>query len=499
VKIKISVKTLRKILVGTTIINYLLLGTFIFLLLSATTVNNYTVFLLSVPAYVLSRSWLLLVGLFGFEGLLLVYYWMKIKQGVPVEEKETDTQLTLGDNAAFDNLATLLSHDYDESTAVEPSSVHDEDRLSENEIEQQIRQFSERVISAAGQEQETPTAEEDPFEDLEADFEFDRLWEEAIDHVKLAGKKKASGEQRVNKRDDRETSVEQPAKRAANQPTQKKSAKHKTTDRSSSQRTQERPSGKPSINRPLKDQSNRAYSTNPPGTAATSQKNPSIIKEEHKQLYNEIAMNNWIYERKADRERVGQYKIALDETRFREKNLEYLFEGNILFKLDVPFPSGAFNIFTLFAEEDKKIIRTYLARQCSKQKLALKQKTIAFQNYQDFSLRQQRWRFDLYIPDVLLGLILTSNFLLLDSGTNKTALTLAAREQIKALLAACQLQFDTKELTAMIITDTVAHAALLEKHLHRQGFGQAAVLAFGHQQFPQQFEQFLHKTMLSTN
>ncbi|MHA1557442.1 MAG: hypothetical protein ACTSPM_10975, partial [Candidatus Heimdallarchaeota archaeon] len=78
-KFQLSKSTLKKLLTGTTIINYFVLITYVFLLISASSFSSHFVFLLSIPAYVLSRSWLLIVGLFGFEILLITYYWYKNK------------------------------------------------------------------------------------------------------------------------------------------------------------------------------------------------------------------------------------------------------------------------------------------------------------------------------------------------------------------------------------------------------------------------------------
>ena len=88
-KLKISNNLLRKIIIGTTIFNCLLLVAYVCLLISATLFENYVIFIISIPAYIISDSWLLIIGLFGFESLLLLYYWIRNKNEVIKETEPT--------------------------------------------------------------------------------------------------------------------------------------------------------------------------------------------------------------------------------------------------------------------------------------------------------------------------------------------------------------------------------------------------------------------------
>ena len=107
-KFSLSIRTLKKILIGTTVINYIILVAYVFLVISVSFFESYAVFLLSLPAYVLSKSWLLVLGFFGFEGCLLLYYWYKNKNTVQSENLVETSQIIL-DEDVFSTDSELFS------------------------------------------------------------------------------------------------------------------------------------------------------------------------------------------------------------------------------------------------------------------------------------------------------------------------------------------------------------------------------------------------------
>ncbi|MHA1211612.1 MAG: hypothetical protein ACTSSH_04035 [Candidatus Heimdallarchaeota archaeon] len=453
-KLKIKTVTLRKLLIGTTVFNVILLITYGFLLVSATIIENYTIFMLSIPAYLFSNSWLLMLGLFGFEGLLLLYYWVKTRK---TSREETEV--------GQENAEALFDIDI---LAEENETLHQDSSQTETESGGEALEESITNLLPENQEENTireifnsPQSQDETT--IQAELEFDRLWEEAIDHIKGAVTKKKAGESL----DVSESDLLQPENHESEL---SKSITEIFTEKS-----------EPILS------SNEEFSRAviPKSKIKNKQRvgNPSIIKEQHREFYNEIALNNWIYKDNSDRERVGLYKIALDETRFREKDLSYLIEANIIHKLTIPFPSGSFTIYSLYEGEDKKIIKNYLAKFCKRNNLKLTQKSIAFVNYADLGLERKNWRFDFYINNSFVGLIWISNFLIEDKQTKTYTIAYNNRKELKALLATSQIDFSSTTKTALIITDYKRNAKVIEQHIEKQGFGQAQILALGEKNF----------------
>ncbi|MEA2071100.1 MAG: hypothetical protein U9O98_07395, partial [Asgard group archaeon] len=105
-KFALNRKTTKKILIGSAIFNYVLLVTYICLLLSTFLEKNYLLFIIGIPAYILSENWLLLIGIFGFEVCLILYWFVREKK---IQQK---SQTTFSDNSlesftALDNEINL--------------------------------------------------------------------------------------------------------------------------------------------------------------------------------------------------------------------------------------------------------------------------------------------------------------------------------------------------------------------------------------------------------
>lgn len=186
-KIKFSRSVLRKILIGTTIFNCILLVTYVFLLISATFIENYTIFMLSIPAYVFSKSWLLILGLFGFEVCLIIYYWYKSKNDTTLENKSDNEQ-------AIDILFNeeLIQEEEPKEQLIEINNV---ESIKPEEIIEYSNLNSEINVSQFDEES-LEINENDPIL-IHAEEEFDHLWKEAIDHVKNANTKKKLGNQLI--------------------------------------------------------------------------------------------------------------------------------------------------------------------------------------------------------------------------------------------------------------------------------------------------------------
>ena len=199
-----------------------------------------------------------------------------------------------------------------------------------------------------------------------------------------------------------------------------------------------------------------------------------------------IALNNWIYKNATDRESFGVHKTSLDESKYREKDIEYLIEAGVLYKLLVPYPEGSFVVYSIYEAEDKKIIRSYLSKICKKQNLRLNQKTISLENYQEFGLEKKNWRFDFQISSEIYGLIWTSNYLIEDSQTKSYSLAFTNKSEIKAILAAIQTS-NGKEKTAVIITDYAENTQEILNYLETKGYGSPYIIPVGESNFVANF------------
>jgi len=449
-KFSLSIRTLKKILIGTTVINYVILVAYVFLIVSITFFESYAVFLLSLPAYVLSKSWLLVLGFFGFEGCLLLYYWYKNKNSIQAESLEEIPQILL-DEDVFSDESELFSET--------ENSISDYTIEEIEKPEEEVMHDIDEMIPI-----QTP-AEQDNSELIEAEMEFDRLWEEAIDHVKSAYKKKAGESVSV---------------------TTKANEKNVSNQKLASNPSRNDTIGSIVDKKHQSNKASRAIITKSKLKRKKNVGNISLIKDQHREFYNEIALNNWIYQRNSDRERVGLYKISLDETRFREKEFRYLIDAGILHKILIPFPSGSFVIYSLYEGQDEKVIKNYLAKLCKRNGLSFTQKSIAFVNYSDLGLDRKNWRFDFHINNSVVGIIWLSNFLIEDDQTRTVSLAYQQKKELKALLATAQINHSNKNMTAIIITDYNYNKEIIEKYIENIEFGQATIFAVGEKSFETQ-------------
>ncbi|NHJ40663.1 MAG: hypothetical protein FK731_11570 [Asgard group archaeon] len=455
-KIKLSQSILRKILIGTIVFNSILLVTYVFLLISATLIENYTIFLLSIPAYIFSKSWLLILGLFGFEVCLIVYYWYKSKNRTSLESNSDNEQSI---DILFDE--ELIQEEpieqFNDIIDVESSSLEEITEYSNLSSEIEIPQYDNQIIE---------TNEENSIL-IKAEEEFDQLWKEAIDHVKKANNKKKAGESVDIIENDSKIKIEKESKKIKN-----------------------------SLRKFDLQNSSRAVISKSKIKQKKNLGNYSVIKNEHKEFYNELAINNWIYKNSLDRERVGLYKIALDETRFRENDILYLIENGIIFKIIIPFPSDPFIVYSIYESEDKKIICNYLAKFCKQNNLKFNQKSIAFVNYSELGLERKNWRFDFYINNSIVGLIWVSNFLIEDTLGNNFSIAYNNKKSLKALLAASQIHLSDKKLIGMIIIDYNFNARIVKSYIDQLGYGQLQILAIGEKNFENKLLK-LSKTQIS--
>ncbi|MHA1187315.1 MAG: hypothetical protein ACTSXA_12230 [Candidatus Heimdallarchaeota archaeon] len=451
-KFSLSNKTLKKILIGTTVVNYILLIAYGFLLISALLFENYAIFMLSLPAYVLSRSWILIVGLFGFEILLLIYYRYKEKKSP--DAKESD--IAEIDSIMNDNLV-VIQENLDDQQEIEFTNTYEELSIDEmiedtNKTPPSINIPITNISRMTNQEKK------------QAELDFDKLWEEAIDHVQSASDKKKDGEQ-LNL-DAGDKTLE-----GFFHPINKRKSTTKTVK--SKQRSGDH------IDPRKKEHALVRKLTGSKG-------NPSVLQPNHRELFNEIALNNWIYKNVADREKFGVHKTSLDESKYREKDIEYLIEAGVLYKLLVPFPKGSFVVYSIYETEDKKIVRSYLTKICKKRNLRLNQKTITLENYQEYGLEKKNWRFDFQITNEIYGLIWTSNYLIEDSQTKSYSLAFTNKNEIKAILAAIQTS-NKKEKTAVIITDYTENTREILNYLEVKGYGIPFIIPVGESNFEEKF------------
>ncbi|MHA1434571.1 MAG: hypothetical protein ACTSO7_12090 [Candidatus Heimdallarchaeota archaeon] len=456
-KFSLSKKTLKKILIGTTIVNYILLVAYGFLLISALFFENYAIFMLSLPAYIFSRSWILIAGLFGFEILLLAYYKYKDKKNPDVDESNiTEIDAIMNDNVIIiqENLDDLQVSEIDNSL----DDLTIDEMIEENNSNQPSIDLHITSVSNMSSQERT-----------QAELDFDKLWEEAIDHVQSATDKKKAGEQlnlepgdktlegffRPINKNEPKIAITQPPQRKKNEQIDMRKKKHAVVKKLT-------------------------------GTKGS----PSVLQPNHRELFNEIALNNWIYRNAADREKFGVHKTSLDESKYREKDIEYLIEAGVLYKLLIPYPKGSFVVYSLYETEDKKIIRSYLTKICKKQNLKLKQKTISLENYQEYGLDKKSWRFDFQINNDILGLIWTSNYLIADSETKSYSLAFTNKSEIKAILAAIQTN-NEKEKTAVIISDYADNTKEILDYLESKGYGVPLILPVGESNFEDNFLEML--------
>ncbi len=452
-KFSLSKKTLKKILIGTTVVNYILLVAYVFLLVSALLFENYAIFILSLPAYVLSKSWLLIVGFFGFEVCLLVYYWYKKKKSQDVNEADIEEI-----DAIMNDNVVIIEENFDDFKEDEVRNSNDS--LTINELIEEHSNTPQNVdIHIANINGMTSQ------ERAQAERDFDKLWEEAINHVQSASDKKKAGEQLNLDASDKTLEGFFPP--------------------IDSQKSTTIPKRK---NKEQIDKRKKDYALVKKLTG--SEGSHSILKPNHRELFNEIALNNWIYKNTTDREKFGVFKTSLDESKYREKDIEYLIESRVLYKLLIPFPSGSFVVYSIYEGEDKKIVRSYLTKICKKQNLRLNQKTISLDNYKEFDLEKKTWRFDFQINNSILGLIWTSSYLIEDEQTKSYSLAFTNKSEIKALLAVTQTSTG-KEKTAVVITDYSDNTNEILNYLETKGYGVPYILPIGESDFEENFHKIL--------
>lgn len=498
-KFSLNSRAQRIILISTTIINYLLLIAYILLLISSFVVDSYILFLFSIPAYLLNNSWIFLLLFFIIEILIMTYGWLKQRARTQLSVTDDDFESLFDDQELFpeeeeanevlenEELAVWESFSSDHGQQTELLEPLNSEPVSpqqggEEDESQSLLPPTEAPLDSSSHSSEafskedntTPTgtvispSTSDPFNippekeiSLEEELAFDKLWQEAIDQVSRASQSNESTSSFTTADGKRITHQEEKDEEAPSQPT-------------------------PNIDELV---STKAVEK---GDLKIT---PSLLKDEHREFFNEIALNSWIYARQADRKRVGIFKTALDETRFTEKDFDYLISAGILLKLIIPFPNGSFVIYTLYDNQDVKIVKDYFFKLCKRKQLTISPKTKEFNDHQSLGLEKKSWRFDFEINKQVVGVFwLTPHFLESDSIGNYS-LTYSTRAEFKALMATVQLDYPKNHGMAVIITDYQENVGRIENYIQAQGLGIAKVLAIGEQNFQKQFLKMIESSL----
>ncbi|HUU79709.1 MAG TPA: hypothetical protein VMX55_15320 [candidate division Zixibacteria bacterium] len=205
-------------------------------------------------------------------------------------------------------------------------------------------------------------------------------------------------------------------------------------------------------------------------------------------FYQMIVNDGWLFEKAADRERIGFDHYAIDEAKISLSDIENLINSGMLYKQIIQHPTGSFVVYSSQIDIEKVIIKESLRRIIRKKRLKFVGRKFDFDNWQEFGFIKKTWEFDFEIASPsIIGLIWTNEvFLISDNGKDKSGISQDKKEELKALIASVELKLKD-ESQAIIITNLKENYKLIKKIIQSTGWGEVVVLYFADTNFTQKF------------
>jgi len=208
-------------------------------------------------------------------------------------------------------------------------------------------------------------------------------------------------------------------------------------------------------------------------------------------FYQKIISLGWLYEKHTDRNRIGFERDSIDESNFSLSDLNKLIQAKMVFKKSIPYPMGAFTVYTADNDIEIDIIRDIIRRILRKNRLKMIIRKIEFINWCEFGLLKKTWQFDFeIISPPIIGSIWDSKAFTLNPETNTYDISQIKKDELKALIAAATLKLKEEGL-AVIITTNKEYTNIIKKFIKNTGWGDVEVIDFSNNRF---FDLFLEKT-----
>ena len=210
-------------------------------------------------------------------------------------------------------------------------------------------------------------------------------------------------------------------------------------------------------------------------------------------FYQMIVNDGWLYEKAADRERIGFERNALDEAKVSLSDIETLINSGMLYKQTIHHPSGPFAVFSSRLDIEKLIIKETLRRIIRKKRLKFIGRKFDFQNWDEFGLAKKTWEFDFEIanPSILGSIWIDDAFLISSTGKDKNGITREKKEELKALIASYELKMKDGG-KGIIITNNKDNSKIIKKIVQSTGWGEVEILYFSDKNFNQKFLNILN-------
>ena len=210
-------------------------------------------------------------------------------------------------------------------------------------------------------------------------------------------------------------------------------------------------------------------------------------------FYQMIVNDGWLYEKAADRERIGFDRNALDEAKVSLSDIETLINSGMLYKRTIQHPSGSFTVFSSRLDIEKLIIKETLRRIIRKKRLKFIGRKFDFQSWEEFGLAKKTWEFDIEIadPSILGSIWIDDAFLISSNGKDKNGVTREKKEELKALIASCELKIKDGG-KGVIITNNKDNSKIIRKVVQSTGWGEVDILYFSDKNFNQKFLNLLN-------
>lgn len=207
----------------------------------------------------------------------------------------------------------------------------------------------------------------------------------------------------------------------------------------------------------------------------------SALSDRQFAFYKKIVNDEWVYERAADRERIGFDKNAIDESNVSLSDLNKLVKTGMLYKQSISYPSGSFHIFSSTNYIEQKIIYETIRRICRTNRIKTVIRRIDFPNWNEFGLTKKSWQFSFEIPEpALVGSIWCNDAIIVTE--NNTSILQEKKDELKALIAAATLKMK-KDGLAVIITNKKDHVDLIKKYAKNAGWGGVKIFNFAVSKF----------------
>ena len=218
-----------------------------------------------------------------------------------------------------------------------------------------------------------------------------------------------------------------------------------------------------------------------------------ILSERQFALYRNIVKIDWLYEKKADKQRIGFDNYSVDESNISYSDLSKLMKCGMVFKQKITHPKGSFLVYTANPEVEPVIIQQFIMDYLRKNRLKIFSRRITFQNWQEFGISKETWQFDFEVQSPPLIGCIWGDDAFQSSPNHSFQILSEKKEELKALIATATLKLNNGQ--AILILNNTPHLKTVQKFMKSVAWGDLVLLDFSNPTFYKSFNKLIQKSL----